>query len=74
MTMGFYAAKLKKEVINKLKREKDWYMDKIISIDSILSNDTDISEKQLYLMAEQSPAMGEVCKIIDKRIADLKAN
>lgn len=72
--MGFYDAKPKKEVINKLKKEEDWYMDKIISIDAILSNDTDISEKQLYLMDQQSIAMNEVCKIIDKRIADLKSN
>lgn len=72
--MGFYDAKPKKEVINKLKKEEEWYLDKIISIDAILSNDTDISEKQLYLMDQQSIAMNEVCKIIDKRIADLKSN
>ncbi|ART99182.1 hypothetical protein [Lactobacillus gasseri] len=72
--MGFYDAKPKKEVINKLKKEEEWYLDKIISIDAILSNDTDISEKQLYLMDQQSTAMNEVCKIIDKRIADLKSN
>ncbi|RBQ00743.1 crAss001_48 related protein [Lactobacillus gasseri] len=72
--MGFYDAKPKKEVINKLKKEEEWYWDKIISIDAILSNDTDISEKQLYLMDQQSTAMNEVCKIIDKRIADLKSN
>lgn len=72
--MGFYDAKPKKEVINKLKKEEEWYWDNIISIDAILSNDTDISEKQLYLMDQQSTAMNEVCKIIDKRIADLKSN
>ncbi|WP_281509006.1 hypothetical protein [Lactobacillus taiwanensis] len=71
--MGFYVAKPKKEIIDKLKKEKDWYWNKIISIDAILSNDTDISEKQLYLIDKQSKAMNKICNIIDKRIADLKA-
>lgn len=48
--MGFFAAKPKEAVINKLKKEKDWYLDKIIRIDSVMSNDTNISDKQLYLM------------------------
>ena len=39
-----------------------------------MSNDTNISYKQLYLMDKQSTAMDEVCKIIDKRIKDLKTN
>lgn len=72
--MGFYVAKPKKEVIDKLKKEKEWYWDKIISIDAILSNDTDISEKQIYLMDKQSKAMNKICNIIDKRITDLNAN
>lgn len=73
-TMGFFAAKPKEDVIDKLKKEKDWYLDKIIRIDSVMSNDTNISDKQLYLMDKQSTAMDEVCKIIDKRIKDLKTN
>lgn len=72
--MGFFAAKPKEDVIDKLKKEKDWYLDKIIRIDSVMSNDTNISDKQLYLMDKQSTAMDEVCKIIDKRIKDLKTN
>ena len=72
--MGFFAAKPKETVIDKLKKEKDWYLDKIIRIDSVMSNDTNISDKQLYLMDKQSTAMSEVCKIIDKRIKDLKTN
>ena len=72
--MGFFAAKPKEDVINKKKKEKEWYLDKIIRIDSVMSNDTNISDKQLYLMDKQSTAMSEVCKIIDKRIKDLKTN
>ena len=72
--VGFFAAKPKEDVIDKLKKEKDWYLDKIIRIDSVMSNDTNISDKQLYLMDKQSTAMDEVCKIIDKRIKDLKTN
>lgn len=72
--MGFFAAKPKEAVIDKLKKEKDWYLEKIIRIDSVISNDTNISDKQLYLMDKQSTAMDEVCKIIDKRIKDLKTN
>ena len=55
--MGFFAAKPKEDVIDKLKKEKDWYLDKIIRIDSVMSNDTNISDKQLYLMDKQSTAM-----------------
>lgn len=72
--MGFFAAKPKEDVIDKLKKEKDWYLDKIIRIDSVMSNDTNISDRQLYLMDKQSTAMDEVCKIIDKRIKDLRTN
>lgn len=43
--MGFFAAKPKEDVIDKLKKEKDWYLDKIIRIDSVMSNDTNISDK-----------------------------
>ena len=65
--MGFFAAKPKEDVIDKLKKEKDWYLDKIIRIDSVMSNDTNISYKQLYLMDKQST--GD-CKIVCVRMND----
>lgn len=70
--MGFWAAKPTDEVIKNLKKEKYDLLDKILDIDSIFSNDTDISQRQLNYMSVQNSIMNSLVEIIDVRIDDLK--
>lgn len=72
--MGFWAAKPTDEVIKNLKKEKYDLLDKILDIDSIFSNDTDISQRQLNYMSVQNSIMNSLVEIIDVRIDDLKEN
>lgn len=70
--MGFWDAKPTDEVIKKLEKEKYDLLDKILDIDSIFSNDTDISQRQLNYMSVQNSIMNSLVEIIDVRIDDLK--
>ncbi|WP_297952666.1 hypothetical protein [uncultured Lactobacillus sp.] len=69
--MAFYQAKPKDQVIKKLKEEQNILNNKIFDIDSIFSNDTDISKKQLGYMEVQRDIMESLVTILDLRIEDL---
>lgn len=72
--MAFYQAKPKNQVIKKLKEEQNILNNKIFDIDSIFSNDTDISKKQLGYMEVQRDIMESLVTILDLRIEDLDAD
>lgn len=72
--MAFYQAKPKDQVIKKLKEEQNILNNKIFDIDSIFSNDTDISKKQLGYMEVQRDIMESLVTILDLRIEDLDAD
>lgn len=72
--MAFYDAKPKDEVIKRLKEERDQYEGEIISIDSIFSNDTNISKRQLSYMSIQSAILNSLVDVLDERIEDLEEN
>lgn len=72
--MAFYQAKPKDQVIKNLKKEGNELFQKRINIDTILLNDTNISQRQLDYMRIQKSIMESLATVIDARIKDLKEN
>lgn len=70
--MEFFQAEPKDQVIKKLKEEQDELNRKIWNIDTVFSNDTDISQRQLSYMSIQSSIMNSLVSVIDERIEDLE--
>lgn len=72
--MAFYQAKSKDQVIKNLRKEGNELFQKRINIDTILLNDTNISQRQLDYMRIQKSIMESLATVIDARIKDLKEN
>ncbi|NRN84095.1 hypothetical protein [Lactobacillus helveticus] len=72
--MKFYQAKPKDQVIKNLKKEGNELFQERINIDTILLNDTNISQRQLDYMRIQKSIMESLATIIDIQIKDLKEN
>ncbi|AUI73850.1 hypothetical protein DM469_00170 [Lactobacillus helveticus] len=72
--MAFYQAKPKDQVIKNLKKEGNELFQERINIDTILLNDTNISQRQLDYMRIKKSIMESLATIIDIQIKDLKEN
>ncbi len=68
------AEKPKDQVIKNLRKEGNELFQKRINIDTILLNDTNISQRQLDYIRMQKSIMESLATVIDARIKDLKEN